>query len=139
MPSLASLLLAASALVILYLGLVHLLFTFRGSKLHPRDAALVARMQEVAPVISRETTMWKAWVGFNASHSFGAMLFGLVFGYLALAHPTVLFASWYLLCVGLALLAGYVFLGRRYWFSVPFRAIACATALYVAALLAHWA
>src|SRR5438046_6957052 len=30
--------------------------------------------------------MWRAWVGFNASHSMGAMLFGLVFAFLALAH-----------------------------------------------------
>ncbi len=28
-------------------------------------------MQQVSPVITRQTTMWKAWVGFNASHSYG--------------------------------------------------------------------
>jgi hypothetical protein len=48
-------------------------------------------MSATAPVISRETTMWKAWIGFNASHSLGAILFGLVYGYLALAHPAFLF------------------------------------------------
>ena len=139
MPSLASLLLAASAFVILGLGCAHLLFTFRGNKFYPRDPALMARMQEVSPVISGKMSMWKAWVGFNASHSFGAMLFGLVYGYLALAQPSVLFSSWFLLAVGLALLVGCVFLGWRYWFGTPFRGIVLSTALYVSGVLAHWA
>ena len=139
MPSAASLLVAASAFVILALGCAHLLYTFRGNKFYPRDPALLARMQEVSPFISGKMSMWKAWVGFNASHSFGAMLFGLVYGYLALAQPGVLFSSWFLLAVGLALLAGCVFLGWRYWFSTPFRGIVLSTALYVSGVLAHWA
>ena len=102
MPGLPSILVATSAFVILGLGCAHLLFTFRGNKFHPRDLALMARMQEVSPVISRKMSMWNAWVGFNASHSFGAMLFGLVYGYLALAQPAVLFSSWFLLAVGLS-------------------------------------
>ena len=36
----ASALIAASAAVIFGLGLIHLLYTFRGPKLHPRDAGL---------------------------------------------------------------------------------------------------
>lgn len=139
MSAFASLLLATSALVILALGVAHLVFTFRGNKFHPRDAALEARLKEVSPIITRETTMWKAWVGFNASHSYGAILFGLVYGYLALIHGPFLFASPFLLGVGLLLLGGYVFLGKRYWFSIPFRGIVLATALYVLALGARWA
>jgi hypothetical protein len=73
-------LIAARAAIILLLGLIHLLYTFRGPKLNPRDAALETRMKEISPVVTRETTMWKAWVGFNASHSYGAILFGLVYG-----------------------------------------------------------
>jgi hypothetical protein len=41
--------------------------------------------------------------------------------------------------LGLLLLAGYAFLGKRYWFSVPFRGILLATVLYVAALIVGWA
>jgi hypothetical protein len=132
--ALAPLLVAASAAIILLLGLVHLLYTFRGVKLHPRDAKLVAAMRQVSPVLTRQTTMWKTWVGFNASHSLGAMLFGAVYGYLALMQGAFLFQSWYLLLVGLAMLAAYAFLGWRYWFSVPFRGIVLATVLYAAAL-----
>ena len=112
---------------------------FRSPKFFPRDAALHMRLKEVSPIISGETTMWKAWVGFNASHSFGAMLFGLVYGYLALVQSRVLWDSLFLLCVGLLFLVGYAILGWRYWFSLPFRGIAVATGLYVFSLFARWA
>lgn len=136
MITLASSLIAASAAIILMLGLAHLLFTFRGPKLHPRDAVLMARMKEVSPVLTRETTMWKAWIGFNASHSGGAILFGLVWGYLALAQATLLFQSLFLLGLGLIFLVCYMFLGKVYWFSIPFRGITLSAVLYTAALLA---
>jgi hypothetical protein len=130
---------AAGAAILLFLGLVHLLYTFTGRKLHPRDDALKQRMQEVSPVISRETTMWRTWIGFNASHSFGAILFGWVYGYLALVHPRFFFDSYFLLLTGLVLLAGYVALGRLYFFSVPFRGIVAATVLYLLGLVVHFA
>jgi hypothetical protein len=94
---------------------------------------------EVSPIITRETTMWTAWIGFNASHSYGAILFGLVYGYLALAHSSFLFQSAFLLLLGLLLLVGYAFLGKVYFFGVPFRGIVLSPALYVAALIVGWA
>lgn len=134
MIPLASWLIALSALIILTLGLLHLLYTFRGPKLRPRDAALEARMKEVHPVLTRQTTMWKSWIGFNASHSHGAIFFGLIYGYLALVQGTLLFESLFLQLTGLAMLAGYAVLGKRYWFSIPYRCILIATAFYAAAL-----
>lgn len=136
MPTVAATLITASAAIILSLGLIHLLYTFRGHKLHPRDAELEARLREASPVLTRQTTMWRAWVGFNASHSFGAIFFGVVYGYFSLAHAGFLFGSPFLLSVGLLLLLGYAFLGYRYWFSVPFRGIVLATVLYAAAIVA---
>ena len=135
MISLASWLIALSALIILTLGALHLLYTFRGPKLQPRDAALEARMKEVHPVLTRQTTMWKSWVGFNASHSQGAIFFGLMYGYLALVHGALLFESPFLQLTGLAMLAGYAILGKRYWFRVPYHCILIATAFYAAALV----
>jgi hypothetical protein len=67
-------------------------------------------MSQIAPVITKETTMWRCWVGFNASHSMGLILFGLVFGFLALRHSQLLFQSPFLLIVGLAMLGGFVVL-----------------------------
>jgi hypothetical protein len=129
----------ASAAIVFLLGTVHLLYTFRGPRLLPRDRRVRAQMEGSALVLTRETTVWKAWIGFNASHSFGAMLFGAVYADLAWAHVDVLRAAPFLLAVGAALLLGYAWLGRRYWFSVPFRGVVLAALLYgagVASLLA---
>jgi hypothetical protein len=139
MTTIAPWLVAASAAIFLLLGLLHLLYTFHGPKLLPRDRELHRRMQEVSPVITRQTTMWKAWIGFNASHSYGLILFGAVYGYLALAHGDFLFQSVFLLSVGLVLLFGYVILAKRYFFRIPFRGVLLATLLYVLALVVRWA
>lgn len=139
LSTLAPLLIAGSAAIVMLFGLLHLLYTFHGPKLLPRDHDLEARMQEESPVITRETTMWECWVGFNASHSYGLILFGAVYGYLSLAHSAFLFRSMFLLSLGLLLLGGYAFLAKRYWFRVPFRGILLATVLYVIALIIDWA
>jgi hypothetical protein len=81
----------ASAGMLLALGTLHLAYTFVGDKLTPRDPALQLRMREISPVISKETNMWRCWVGFNASHSMAAMLFGLIYGFLAIAHAGIFF------------------------------------------------
>jgi len=123
----------ASAAVILLLGTVHVLYTFFGVKLHPRESHVRAAMDEGRLVLTRQTTLWRAWIGFNASHGQGAILFGLVFGFLALQAPALLFGSVFLRAVGLAMLLTYLVLAHRYWFKVPFRGIALATVLYVVA------
>src|SRR5271166_6521904 len=115
----AKILMVLSASIIFTLGVVHLVYTFWGTKLTPRDPALEISMSQTSPVITKETTVWRCWVGFNASHSMGLILFGLVFGFLALAHSQFLFQSPFLLVVGVAMLAGLVVLCKVYFFSVP--------------------
>jgi hypothetical protein len=133
----ASLLIAASAAVALVLGTLHLVLTFSGDRLFPRDPSLIERMKEVSPRISRQTTIWRAGVGFHASHSFGAMLFGLIYLYLALQASPFLFASTFLVVLGFVYLAAMTWLARLYWFSVPFRGIAVAAILYAAGVAAY--
>jgi hypothetical protein len=129
----------ASAAIILFLGLVHLLYTFRGPNLHPRDPDLTARMMSVSPVISRETTMWRAWVGFNATHSFGLILFGALYDYLAMRHSAFLLHSWFLLSLGLVLLLGYAVIAKLYFFTAPFRGVVFAAGLYLLGIVANLA
>jgi hypothetical protein len=131
-------LVALSSGIILALGAIHLAYTFFGPKLTPRDPSLQAAMKAVAPVISTETTMWNTWVGFNASHSLGMILFGLVYGHLALIQPAVLFQSRFLLLIGFVFLMGFAILGKAYWFSVPLAGILVALACYVAGVIAYF-
>jgi hypothetical protein len=139
MNAIAPALVTASAVIVLLLGLAHLRCTFHGPKLLPRDAELRTRMQQVSPVITRQTTMWKAWIGFNASHGYGLILFGATYGYLALGHGAFLFQSVFLLSLGLIVLCGYAFLAQKYFFRFPLRAVIVATLLYGIALVANWA
>lgn len=124
-----------SALIPLALGTLHLAYTFWGPKLLPRDAGVIEAMKATSMVITRETTVWKARIGFNTTHSMSLMLFGLVFGYLAVARPDVLSGSVFLQAVGLPTLVAFLVLARVYFFSIPFAGISLATLLFVAGLL----
>ena len=130
--------LACSAAIIALLALLHLLYTFHGTKLRPRDTHLERQMALVSPEISRHTTMWQAWIGFNASHGFGALLFALVYGWFGLRQEEFLFASRFLVLLGLAYLAGMAWLGVKYWFRVPLAGIALALGLYLFAIWRAW-
>lgn len=82
--------------------------------------------------------MWKAWIGFNASHSLGAMLFAAFYGYLAMFELKFLLASPFLVALSLIALGIYLALARSFWFKVPFLGIATATTLFaVGYLLAY--
>jgi len=94
-------------------------------------------MMAVSPVITGETTMWRAWVGFNATHSFGLILFGAVYGYLAIRHSASLFQSWFLLALGFALLLGYAVIAKFYFFTAPFRGVVLAAALYLLGIVVN--
>jgi uncharacterized membrane protein len=131
----ATVLMLASAAFFFVLGTLHLIYTFFGSKLSPRDPALKKSMSEVSPYITRETNMWRCWVGFNASHSIGAMLYGLIYGFLAIAHAGLLFGSPYLLVVGLLTVGGYAALARAYWFSIPFVGTSVSLVCYLASIV----
>lgn len=121
--------------ILFVLGAFHFVYTFRGPKLTPRDPALRSRMNEISPVITKETTMWRCWIGFNASHGMGLMLFGLVYGFLTVAHGQLLFHSPFLLLVGFAMVTGVSVLSKRYFFSVPFLGTSVSLACYVGSIV----
>ncbi len=129
-------LISVSASIMLALGAVHLTYTFASRKLHPKDQNTAVLMQASSPVISGRTTMWKAWIGFNASHSFGAILFGLFYLYLAQAAPGLLTASLFLQLVGALALAAYAVVAKSYWFRTPLLGIVLAFSLYLAGAIA---
>ncbi|MCY1522245.1 hypothetical protein D9M68_570900 [compost metagenome] len=132
---LATVLMTTSAAIFFTIGTLHLIYTFYGPKLTPRDPALQISMRETSPVITKETTMWRCWVGFNATHSMCLMLFGLIYGFLAISHSGLLFASSYLLVVGLLVVLGCFALSKAYFFSIPFIATGISLACYVASVI----
>src|SRR5690606_392134 len=106
------------------LGTVHLFYTFFSNKFLPRRAELAEEMK---------ATMWKGWMGFNASHSSGAMFIGIINIYLAACHFDVLQNSTFLLLFNILTLGFYLWLAKRYWFKIPLRGITIALICYVTA------
>ena len=135
----ATLLMSLSAAIVLMLGVLHLVYTFSGRMFTPRDPTLQVSMQQISPVITKRTTMWRAWIGFNFSHSMGAILFGLIYGFLAIVHSELLFGSPFLLLVGLATLGGLAALGKLYWFRIPLAWISISLVCYLVSIALSWA
>ncbi len=130
-----TILLTTGSVIIGVLGLMHLLYTFRSNKFEPRDPDLGRRLREISPVLTAETTMWKAWIGFNASHSLGAILFAVFYGYLALFRLNFLLSSPFLVTLSLITLGSYVLLAKVYWFKIPLAGITISTVLFLAGYL----
>ncbi len=130
----ARLLMVLCAGVLLTLGSMHLAYTFWGTNLAPRDPALQASMNRISPLLTKETTMWRCWMGFNATHSMGLILFGLIYGYLALAHDQLLFRSPFLLLVGLVMLACLIVVCRLYFFRAPLIGVSISFVFYVVSI-----
>ena len=135
MPPLHALLIAAAATVVLLLGSMHLLLTYGGRAFHPRSPALIDAMKADCPRITKETSIWNAGIGFHASHSVGAMFFGVIYVYLALEGSGFLFRSVFLQGLGMLVLCAYVVLARLHWFKAPLGGIGLAALLYAGGLL----
>jgi presenilin-like A22 family membrane protease len=92
-------------------------------------------MEQTSPRLTGKTTMWKAWVGFNASHSTGAMFFGFILCFAALLNLHLYAGSQIIQAVTLANTLFYLWLARKYWFRIPFAGILLSGLLQIAALL----
>jgi hypothetical protein len=130
---LEQLLLIVGASIFGILGTAHLLYTFFTDKFATRDPAVANAMKNTSPVLTGRTTIWKAWIGFNASHSLGAMVFAAFYLLLAGGHMEVIRAApvfaWLAAVNGLA----YLGLARAYWFRTPLIGILVATVCFVVA------
>jgi hypothetical protein len=139
MRKLAGILIATSATIALFLGLLHVYLTFFTRAFAPRDAALEEMLKSASPRISGQTTMGRAWVGFHATHALGIIFFGLVYGYLALVERDFLIRSPFLVVLGALVLLCYVVLAKLYFFHRPLVGVALALACYVAGVAVAYA
>jgi hypothetical protein len=113
------------------LGLLHAVYTWADTRtprrLVPDNPAVIEAMSTSSVRLSRGgTTMWRAWVGFNFSHSVGALMFG--FGCIALAlslRSIMPPKSVLLIPAGIGCV--YLWLAVRYWFRIPVLGIAAGT------------
>lgn len=123
------------------LGLLHALYTYldigRPRRLVPDDPAVARAMAESKLRLSgTRTTMWRAWVGFNFSHSLGAVLFGAVCIGAGFVLGTAVLPAW-ILFVFVVIAVIYFVVGLLYWFRIPVAGIALAGVCLLVAWLIY--
>lgn len=132
----------AGTLPFILLGALHTLYslldTIHPRRIVPRDAELIARMQASALRLTKETDMWRAWLGFNLSHGLGAFVFGLVYLIMAIGHFTVLQTAPLLLIIAPAVALAYLVLSIKYWFRIPILGTGLGFVLFLGGALLSW-
>ncbi|MGH9949518.1 MAG: LIC_13387 family protein [Pyrinomonadaceae bacterium] len=110
-------------LIFLLLGVAHGALTLRDLK-HPRaftppDPALRKAMQESSIKLNPTINLWRAWLGFNLTHSLSLVFFGGPFLYVGVFYPNVYAASLLIQFVAVLVSAIYVLLSLKFFFSKP--------------------
>ena len=127
----------AGAVPFLILGLAHIVHTLRDIRrpgsLAPRSADVLEGMRTDTLMLTRATTVWRAWIGFNLSHGLGVVLFSGLVLYAAILHFEAVRNHAPELLIGAPVIGlVYLLLALRYWFNVPAVGTALGTALLVA-------
>ena len=124
-------LLGIAGILYILLGALHALYTAldirTARRIVPDDPAVIVAMQNSKIRLTRgQATMWQGWVGFNFSHSLGAIFFGAVICFIATALGTAAMPPWVLLALT-GVSAVYLSLALQYWFRIPVLGTAIAT------------
>lgn len=117
------------------LGSAHLLLTFFSNKFEAHDPAVTQGMRDSTLVLTRDTTVWRARIGFNASHSLGALLVPGFLIPLAIQDFQVIEQSLWFTVLPSFISLGYLILAWRYWFIIPLVGTAVATATFITAAI----
>ncbi|MFC0118303.1 hypothetical protein ACFFK7_10335 [Pseudoalteromonas xiamenensis] len=113
------------------LGATHLVYTFFTKKLNPYNEEVFTAMEGTSPRLTKETTMWRAWVGFNASHSLGPMLLAAFYIPLAVNNFEIIKNSIWFSLLPVAVGVLYLVLAKTYWFKIPFMGVLISLACFV--------
>lgn len=122
------------SLIFLLLGTAHLKITFLGTKLHPKNESTIDEMKNTYPRLTKETTMWKAWIGFNASHSAGAIFFGALNIVLASQYFWIIQESVFMVFINLLFVLFFLFLAKAYWFKIPVIGVLISTICFIVSI-----
>jgi hypothetical protein len=119
----SQLLVILGASIFAALGIAHGWLTLRDLK-HPRaftptDKTVRVAMENSRLALNPGANLWKAWMGFNLSHSLGVVVFGAgllaisIWHYDAFAHSRILQSATVLIA------ASYFLMAINFWFWAP--------------------
>jgi hypothetical protein len=135
---LEQILLIIGAAIFRILGTLHLYRLTFTNRFYPRNIKVMDAMKGGSPLLTDKTSMWNAWIGFNASHSLGALNFAAFYILLASSHMEVLHDTRAFSLLAVLTGASYLYLARKYWFRIPFTGILIATLCFlVSAILIY--
>jgi len=117
------------------LGTIHLIYTFFTNNFNANDTSVIKAMKGTSPLLTKETTMWKAWVGFNASHSLGAMLVAAFYIPLAVYNMDIISSNLWFSTLPMLIGLSYLVLAKVYWFRIPFFGILISTICFIASFI----
>ena len=119
------------SIIIAVLGSLHLYLTFFSNKFSSRNEKMIEAMKSSSPILTKELTMWNAWIGFNGSHSSGGIFIGIVNFYLAFQYFSVLQADDFFFLFSILTMGYYVWLAKKYWFKTPFTGVLITLLCYI--------
>lgn len=116
-------------------GAVSLRDVWNPTQFTPTDPALRLAMQQSGIAFHPEVNLWKAWLGFNLTHSLGLVLFGGGFLYVGMFAPDVFAESRALQGVAVSVSATYLVISAFFFFSGPVMGTAAGLAAFLIAAL----
>jgi hypothetical protein len=135
----AQILLTFAGTLILLMGSGHFALTLRDvwkpSAFTPADDSVRLAMQRSQLRFNSRINLWDSWLGFNLSHSMGAMMFGGALLFAALAHLDAFLHSPLLQMAALLIPAVYLAVALRFWFWGPVLGISIVFSCILGAVL----
>ena len=113
------------------LGALHLYYTFFTNMFMTRDRKVAEAMKATSPLLTDRTTMWATWIGFNGSHSLGAIFIAVFYILLATTHMEAIRETKSFILLAVLIGASYLYLAIKYWFRIPLIGILIATICFV--------
>jgi hypothetical protein len=111
---------AIAGLTYIVMGAIHGGFTLRDvfdpKSFTPTDPRVREAMRSAQLAFNPRANIWRAWLGFNLSHSVGLLVFGGLVLALGWRHSEVFAASPLVQVFTLLVAASYVVLSVRFWF-----------------------
>jgi hypothetical protein len=133
----AQFLVISGAFIFLLLGIFHGVWTLQDLRdprtFTPPDDALRLAMQNSVIAIHPQTNLWKAWLGFNLSHSLGLVVFGGTFVAVGLFHFSAFAQILWLQGCAILISTAYWIMSIKFWFSKPVLASGLGLACFVIA------
>ena len=113
------------------LGMLHFYYLFFTNMFMTRDRRVAEAMKGTSPILTERTTMWEAWIGFNGSHSLGAIFIAVLYILLASTHMQVIRETKSFILLAILIGISYLYLAIKYWFRIPLIGILIATICFV--------